>query len=119
MDIAKKIARLINFLSDSEKEDLHQLIKSKYAVEDSRMLRDDIVSKICELIEIEFSWLMDVEENDTLEESAITSSDIAVFIPVLIEEFSLKEVNFSQQIEWKTVKDIVDYIEDHIGECDE
>lgn len=79
------------------------------------MLRDDIEYKIIELLHKEFEYLDGgVVENDELEELGIEAGDIRDFAEALLEEFILEEIEPSKLMEWKTVKDIVDYIEDNI-----
>ena len=87
------------------------------------MHRDDIKTKVIELLQEQFSWLNDDE--DTEEVSNIIQSecesfgalglsrdDIREFTEVLLENFELEYIEFSKVMEWVRIKDIVDYLED-------
>jgi len=86
---------------------------------DETMMRDDILYKITELLHVEFVHIGwdNVDEGATLKEDLVLdSSDIKSFSNILIKEFDLNDIEFSNVMKWTTVEDVVDYIEDAL-EC--
>lgn len=81
------------------------------------MLRDDIRDKVFELLLMQFEWISpQVMETSTLKQIEIDSSDAAELSLTLEEEFDIEFISSDQILKWKTVKDIIDYIEDTL-EC--
>lgn len=112
-----RINNLVKQMSDVDKKHLFEKIKDDYCLKEKNgMLRDDISLKIRELLEIEHTWLRSTVEEDTLEELDLYQADITLLVVTMIKEFELEEIEFSTIMEWTTVKDIVDYIEDTL-EC--
>ena len=110
-----KIINIFRQMHKSEQRELLQHIEAQYGLkEKSGMLRDDIVLKLTQLLEVEHTWLMDLKEEDTFRELDLTPPDITLFADTIAKEFELEEVNFAKMMEWSTVKDIVDYIEDNL-----
>jgi len=77
------------------------------------MHRDDISYTIIELLQKEFEWIDGqlITEDTELSDLSIEAADIRDFAEALLEEFILEEIELSKLMEWKTVKDIIDYIE--------
>ena len=88
------------------------------------MNRDDIKTKVIELLQQQFPWLSDDEdteegisntikdENETFEALALDRDTIREFAEVLLENFELEYIEFSKVMEWVRIKDMVDYLED-------
>ena len=120
----EKITNLVKQMHKAEQKELLQHIEAQYGLEEKNgMLRDDISFKIRELLEANHTWLKEVQEEDNLQELDLDAVDITAFADTLLLEFELDQIEFSQIMEWPTVKDIVNYIEEalenRIGECDE
>ena len=91
------------------------------------MLRDDIKDKVIELLHEQFSWLNDDEdtekgisnrihcEYETFDDLGLDISDVREFTEdVLLLNFELEHIDFSKVMEWRRIKDIVDYLEDNL-----
>lgn len=88
------------------------------------MLRDDIKTKVIELLQQHFSWLNDDEDNEegisntvkseceSFDALGLSRDDIREFTEVLLENFELEHIEFSRVMEWQRIKDMVDYLED-------
>ena len=114
-----KLKNLINQLSPSEHIALAEQIERQYAVEfkDKKMIRDDIKSKVTELLQVEFTWIDDkfVLESYKLEKDLnLGASDIADFANTLLKEFDLEGIPFAEVMNWQTVEDIINHIEDSL-----
>lgn len=108
-----RITNLVKQMSKSEQQALTDHIKNKYCLEEKKgMLRDDISLKVRELLETNHTWLTNLQEENTLEELELYATDMTAFADALLVEFNLEQVEFSAIMEWTTVKDIVDYMED-------
>lgn len=115
----QKINNLMNQLSVNELDDLFVHIKRQYAVEEKdSMLRDDIRDKVVELLQATFSWITVVDEDTDYFSLALGSQEIVEFCVVLLENFELEHVELAKMMEWQTVKDIVDYIEDNLEQSE-
>ena len=91
------------------------------------MLRDDIKTKVIELLQKQFSWLNDDEdteevsniiqsEYESFDALGLSRDDVREFTEVLLENFELEYIEFSKVMEWVRIKDIVDYLEDTVVE---
>ena len=91
------------------------------------MHRDDIKTKVIELLQQQFSWLNDDEdteevsniiqsEYESFDALGLSRDDIIEFTEVLLENFELEYIEFSKVMEWVRIKDIVDYLEDTVVE---
>ena len=91
------------------------------------MLRDDIKTKVIELLQQQFSWLNDDEdteevsniiqsEYESFDALGLSRDDVREFTEVLLENFELEYIEFSKVMEWVRIKDIVDYLEDTVVE---
>ena len=111
------LKKLIGRLSGSEQAVLAQHIVDHHGIdlEDVGMLRDDIVSKTLELLEIEFSWTAGAKESSLFVDLDLDRQHIEDFSIKLIEEFELEEIMFAKIVEWTNIKDMVDYIEHNMG----
>ena len=88
------------------------------------MHRDDIKTKVIELLQQQFSWLNDDEdteeevsniiqsEYESFDALGLSRDDVREFTEVLLENFELEYIEFSKVMEWVRIKDIVDYLED-------
>ena len=87
------------------------------------MLRDDIKTKVIELLQEQFSWLNDDEdteevsniiqsEYESFDALGLSRDDVREFTEVLLENFELEYIEFSKVMEWVRIRDIVDYLED-------
>lgn len=114
-----KITNLVKQMSKSEQQTLLDYIKNQYCLEEKEgMLRDDISFKIREQLEANHTWLKDIQEDSTLEELELDPMLITAFADTLEEEFELTEIPFAKIMEWLTVKDIVNYIEEALENKD-
>jgi len=115
--VIDKITNLVKQMSEDEKESLHSHIRRQYALEEKTgMLRDDIIDKVIELIQINFVWISSLEEKDNLEIQNLMVSDLIDFSTELEKEFEIENIALSETMQWITVADIVNYIEDNL-EC--
>jgi hypothetical protein len=91
------------------------------------MHRDDIKTKVIELLQQQFSWLNDDEdteevsniiqsEYESFDALGLSRDDVREFTEVLLENFELEYIEFSKVMEWVRIKDIVDYLEDTVVE---
>ena len=87
------------------------------------MHRDDIKTKVIELLQEQFSWLNDDEDTEevsniiqseceSFDALGLSRDDVREFTEVLLENFELEYIEFSKVMEWVRIKDIVDYLED-------
>jgi len=120
----KKIINSLDKLSKGELKALWQHILFQYVPDigekEDEILRDDIKDKVVELLLIEFCWKDEkiIELTSFLDKD--TSLDEGVeFSEVVSKEFELDYISPDSVARWETVKDIVDYIEDNIGESDD
>jgi len=95
-------------------------LSSKENVEtgEEMLIRDDIRDRIIEEMQILFPWMDIPHEGDTLAHLKLDSQNMLSFCKILIKEFDLEDITFAKVMQWSTVKDIVDYIEDNLGESD-
>ena len=107
---------LSNIQKEYEDSFKKETAETKELKEKNRMLRDDIVKKLTQLLEAEHTWLINLEEENTLEELDLSPPDITLFADKMIIEFDIDEIDFAKIMEWTTVKDMVDYIEDILEE---
>ena len=106
-------------MSEDDKKHLFEKIKNDYCLEEKNgMLRDDISLKIRELLEMSHTWFVKVKEENTLAELDLDPALTTAFADVLEEQFEIKEIEFSVIMEWSTVKDIVNYIEEALENRD-
>jgi len=113
--VIDKIINLVKQMNEDDKKHLFQRIQREYALEEKTgMLRDDIVEKVLALLHTEFTHLdVTVNEHDELESTMdLDAVDITSFADTLLKEFDLEEIAFAKVMEWQTVKDMVDFIED-------
>ena len=91
------------------------------------MHRDDIKTKVIELLQQQFSWLNDDEdteevsniiqsEYESFDALGLSRDDVREFTEVLLENFELEYIEFSKVMEWVRIRDIVDYLEDTVVE---
>ena len=87
------------------------------------MHRDDIKTKVIELLQQQFSWLNDDEdteevsniiqsEYESFDALGLSRDDVREFTEVLLENFELEYIEFSKVMEWQIIEDMVDYLED-------
>ena len=117
----EKLKNMIRQLSSSEQKTLEDYLERQYSVEfkGDGMLRDDIVYKITVLLHMEFMHIEHAElhEKHNLQKDLnLDAVDITAFADALLKEFELEEIPFSNIMEWVTVADIVNTIEDSL-EC--
>jgi len=116
--MGKRIENLINQLSESDQKVLADYIEGQYCVEfigDGKMLRDDISIKVTESLQAEFNWIShaEISESHNLQRDlTLDAVCITGFAELLVKEFSLEDIEFSNIMEWLTVKDIIDYLEE-------
>ena len=92
------------------------------------MLRDDIKDKVIELMHQHFPWLNDDEDTpigvsnrikiecETFNELGINMSDIREFVEdVLLVEFELNDIDLAEVVKWRAIKNIVDFLENHLA----
>lgn len=89
------------------------------------MNRDDIKTKVIELLQQQFSWLNDDEdteagisniiqsEYESFDALGLSRDDVREFTEVLLENFELEYIEFSKVMEWVRIKDMIDYVEDN------
>lgn len=117
----KKILNLVKQMSRSEQVILHDYIKGQYCLEEkqkgNQMLREEIKTKICDLITANFTdpTTLVMEESIWVNLN-MNAVDVTELADMILVEFELEEVVFSKLMEWESVKDVVDYIEDSL-EC--
>ena len=109
----KKITNLLSQLAPNELKLIYDHIKGQYCVEEKKMLRDDILHKVEEIIHTEF-WVTGVVEETTVQDMGLEQSSLLILEKPLIEAFELEDISQSTMMEWETVGDIVSYIEDNI-----
>ena len=92
------------------------------------MHRDDIKDKVIELLQEQFPWLNDDEDNEdgisntvkseyeSFDALGLSRDDVREFTEVLLENFELEHIEFSKVMEWQRIKDMVDYLEDSLTE---
>lgn len=85
----------------------------------------NIKAKVIELMEKHFSWLNDDEDTEkgvsnriasqcqSFDELAIDRASLEEFALVLIEEFELEDIEFSEIMKWRRVCHIVRFIENN------
>ena len=117
--MTEKLKNLIDQLSPSEHIALAEHIERQYAVEfkDKKIIRDNIKSKVIELLRREFAWIEpeEINESHRLEKDfALGASDITDFTNTLLKEFDLEGIPFSEVMKWQTVEDIINHIEDSL-----
>jgi len=111
----KKILGLVRQLSESEQKVLADYIKRQYAVEfKGEVVRDDVVNTVVEGLYAEFEYIEadSIKEESTFAEIDVDAVDIVDFTVFLMEKFEIEEIEFRKLMEWSTVKDVVDYVED-------
>lgn len=116
-----KIDGLVEQLSEPEQEALAKYIERHYAVDFKvKAMRDDIVSVIIEGLYAEFEYIEadSVKEESTFKEIEIDAVDIVDFTVFIMEKFELEEIEFRELMEWSTIKDIVDYVENALENKD-
>ena len=117
--MTQKIVNLVKKLSKEERIELHTKIKRDYALEDGEtMLRDDIKDKVIELMKIDFNTLEEVKESDYFRDIGLEAMDIVAFADVVVKNFGLEDIEFSNIMAWQTVKDIVNCVEDRLEYID-
>jgi len=120
--VNKKLENQISQLSESEQKVLSEYLEKQYCVEfigDGKMLRDDISIKVTEILQAEFKWIShaEISESHNLQRDlTLDAVCITGFAELLAKEFNLEDIEFSNIMEWLTVKDIVDYLEEAL-EC--
>jgi len=82
----------------------------------------NIKAKVIELMEKHFSWLNDDEDTEkgvsnrvtsqcqSFDELAVDRASLEEFALVLIEEFELEDIEFSEIMKWQRVCDMVQFI---------
>jgi len=84
------------------------------------MLRDDIRDKVFDMINADFTEpRFIVQEQYNWIELNMDANDINVLASFLEKEFEISFISPDDKDKWYTVKDIVDYIEDNLGESNE
>ena len=108
-----KITNLVKQMHKSEQKELLQHIEKQYGLKEKNgMLRDDISFKTRQALEENYTWLKEVQEDDNLQELELDAVNITEFADTLLVEFELEQIEFAKIMEWSTVKDIVNHIED-------
>ncbi|MFA5669885.1 MAG: hypothetical protein WCX83_00335 [Candidatus Cloacimonas sp.] len=86
------------------------------------MHRDDIKDKVIELLQEQFPWLNDDEDNEdgisntvkseyeSFDALGLSRDDVREFTEVLLENFELEHIEFSEVMKWQRVKDVIGYI---------
>lgn len=117
-----KIENLLKQMSKSEQTDFYLFMKHEYCLEEKEgMLRDDISDKVVELLFGNFAWLESVKpewstEEKTFVQLQLDTFNVSFLCSILVEAFGLEPIDVSVMKSWTKVKDIVDYIEDNLGE---
>lgn len=87
---------------------------------------ENVKSRVIELMQRHFSWLSDDEDTpdgvtnkiasqcETFDALGISRDELLEFVDVLIKEFDLEDIEFSEVMKWRRVKDMVDYLEDNL-----
>lgn len=124
-----KIVKLLEQLEPNELRHLHDKIKADYSLgelwtvkkkKEKGMLRDDIRDKVLELILENFQWTSGLNETDKLVDPEVLDSlDVVELSSYIEKEFDLDFISPDDIFKWNTVVDIVNYIEDHIGDSNE
>jgi len=85
---------------------------------DEIMSRNDIKEKILKLLYAKYNhYYVTVSEDNNLQKTLnLDGVDITDFATTLEKEFELEEIEFSDIMEWQTIKDIINYIEDQLEE---
>jgi len=118
--VNNKILNLVKQMPEEDKIHLLEKIKRDYCLEEKKgLLRDDIKNIIFELMYERFNWIVVVEEKTEFNILALSIDEIQELVVDLIKSFDLESIDLRYIKEWSTVKDIVDYIEDNIGESDD
>lgn len=85
---------------------------------------ENVKNRVIELMQKHFSWLSDDEDTpigvtnritsqcETFNALGISRDDLVEFIDVLIREFDLEDIEFSEVMKWQRVKDVVNYIKE-------
>ena len=85
---------------------------------------ENVKNRVIELMQKHFSWLSDDEDTPTGVTNKITSQcetfdalgisrdELLEFVDVLIKEFDLEDIEFSEVMKWQRVKDVVNYIKE-------
>ena len=115
----KKIINLLKQMSPTEKEAWYNKIKKDtYLKEKEGMLRDDIVKVVILALHDSFLHIKEeINENDRLQYKLdLDAVDITGFAETLQERFEIEEIVFADIMEWQTVKDIINTINNQL-EC--
>ena len=85
---------------------------------------ENVKSRVIELMQKHFSWLSDDEDTpvgvtnkitsqcETFDALGISRDELLEFVDVLIKEFDLEDIEFSEVMKWQRVKDVVRYIKE-------
>ena len=109
--MTKKLINLINQLSASEHIALAEQIEKQYAVEtkERAMIRDKVFS----LIRSNFATPnFKVFEHYKFEDLEMSPDEVNALSEMIIDKFDLDSIEFSRVMEWRNVKDIINYIEE-------
>ena len=111
-----KILNLVKQMGEDDKKHLFQRIQREYCLEEKTdMLRDDIRDKVFDLITANFTCpRFIVQEHYNWIELNMDAIDVTALSDMLIIAFELEQIEFAKIMEWQTVADIVNYIEDNI-----
>lgn len=113
-----KILNLVKQMSEREKQSLFDYIKRQYALkEKTGMLRDDIKDKVFDLINSTFvDPKFMLQEHHTWVDITMDAEDVIALSEMIMIEFELDSIDFSEVMKWQTLKDVITYIEEAL-EC--
>lgn len=85
---------------------------------------ENVKNRVIELMQKHFSWLSDDEDTpigvtnkitsqcETFDALGINRDELVEFVDVLIKEFDLEDIEFSEVMKWQRVKDVINYIKE-------
>ena len=85
---------------------------------------ENVKSRVIELMQKHFSWLSDDEDTpagvtnkitsqcETFDALGISRDELVGFVDVLIKEFDLEDIEFSEVMKWQRIKDVIRYIKE-------
>lgn len=85
---------------------------------------ENVKNRVIELMQKHFSWLSDDKDTpvgvtnkiasqcETFDALGISRDELVEFVDVLIKEFDLEDIEFSEVMKWQRVKDVIRYIKE-------
>ena len=85
---------------------------------------ENVKNRVIELMQKHFSWLSDDEDTpvgvtnkitsqcETFDALGMSRDELLEFVDVLIKEFDLEDIEFSEVMKWQRIKDVIRYIKE-------